>query len=321
MAVRRQWFLDGGGFDESYVNGFEDVDLCMRAREAGRTIRYVADSRFAHYEGASEGRYDREVQNERRFYERWSPAFRTMPRVARGEVGAITVRAAHGTSSFASMALEDLETALGSFGHPVVRGGIRVWQRADRRFRRSAALGWFEEPPETPSVTLEARSGSLAELNVRGHAELRVPWLPCASPGRAKSLPIRASLDPNCKRVVEVDVTLKAWPVGDVACAVVHGQTDLAAFGNVVLAQAGIPVVLASETLRSMYAADCVAVSVEQLVESVEARERYGRALAADAARRFSPRRTAIRVVDLLCAARFGLERPAPAETDSPIRL
>ncbi len=39
MAVRTQWFLDNGGFDESYVNGFEDVDLCLRARETGQADR------------------------------------------------------------------------------------------------------------------------------------------------------------------------------------------------------------------------------------------------------------------------------------------
>ena len=42
MAVRTGWFVESGGFDESFVNGFEDVDLCMRAREQGRAIAYVA---------------------------------------------------------------------------------------------------------------------------------------------------------------------------------------------------------------------------------------------------------------------------------------
>ena len=74
MAVRTDWFLEGGGFDESFVNGFEDVDLCLRARERGATIAYVAEARFAHYEGASAGRFDRERENEERFYRRWAHA-------------------------------------------------------------------------------------------------------------------------------------------------------------------------------------------------------------------------------------------------------
>jgi hypothetical protein len=49
-----------------------------------------------------------------------------------------------------------------------------------------------------------------------------------------------------------------------------------------------------------------------------DARVRYGKLVAADARRRFSPRRSAIRIVDLLCAARFGLERPASGYGNSP---
>lgn len=64
MAVRTDWFVRRGGFDESYVNGFEDVDLCLRAREERRAIAYVADARFAHYEAASAGRFAREAENE-----------------------------------------------------------------------------------------------------------------------------------------------------------------------------------------------------------------------------------------------------------------
>ncbi|MGC1381516.1 MAG: glycosyltransferase family 2 protein, partial [Candidatus Baltobacteraceae bacterium] len=91
MAVRSEWFVANGGFDESFVNGFEDVDLCMRARDEGRAIAYVAGARFAHYEAASAGRFDREASNEREFYRRWSSRLGDLPRTARGAVGAIAV--------------------------------------------------------------------------------------------------------------------------------------------------------------------------------------------------------------------------------------
>ena len=94
MAVRTQWFLDRGGFDESFVNGFEDVDLCMRASEERRAIRYVADARFAHYEAASARRFAREAENEAQFYARWSTRLAALPRTERGGVGAIAVRVA-----------------------------------------------------------------------------------------------------------------------------------------------------------------------------------------------------------------------------------
>ena len=105
-----------------------------------------------------------------------------------------------------------------------------------------------------------------------------------------------------------------------VACVVHCGLTDDAAFGNVLLGQAGIPaIVLPHDGLRAIFAAD-VAIFAQRsellkatarFVNDAGARDSYGELVAADSRRRFSPRRSAIRVVDLLCAARFGLERPA----------
>jgi hypothetical protein len=102
---------------------------------------------------------------------------------------------------------------------------------------------------------------------------------------------------------------------------------DRSAFGNVLLAQAGIPaVVLARDELRALFASDVALVGersslvdgVARMLADPAARVRYGELVAADARRRFSPRRSAIRVVDLLCAARFGLERPARARANQP---
>jgi glycosyltransferase involved in cell wall biosynthesis len=113
-----------------------------------------------------------------------------------------------------------------------------------------------------------------------------------------------------------------------VACVVHLGLSDATAFGNVLLAQAGLPAIVAPrDELRAIFASDvaviCDTVAIDRAVAEMFAdparRLRYGATLAADARRRFSPRRSAIRIVDLLCAARFGLERPAPALSDSPI--
>ncbi len=61
-----------------------------------------------------------------------------------------------------------------------------------------------------------------------------------------------------------------------------------------------------------------IADAVRRLLRDAPAREHYGKVVAADARRRFSPRRSAIRIVDLLVAARFGLERPAAARSNAP---
>jgi GT2 family glycosyltransferase len=349
MAVRTEWFLANGGFDESFVNGFEDVDLCLRAREAGRTIAYVATARFAHYEGASAGRFDREAENERHFYRRWSSSFASMPRVARGEVGAIAVRSGTHIGPLPAAALEDLEEALRSFGHPIARA-IRPWQRLDRRFRRGASLGWFVDDIHPPGITIE-RAGALAQIRTQGAIAVEVPWLPCAASERVARLALRPSQDPACRVIAlagsDAELSesqsafegLKVVPVSapmllgdaetrEVACVVHLGLTDASAFGNVLLAQAGLPaVVLAREELRALFAPDVAFIAqreeieqfTAQLVADPAARLHYGMLLAGDAQRRFSPRRSAIRVVDLLCAARFGLERPADARTDTPV--
>jgi GT2 family glycosyltransferase len=380
MAVRTQWFLDQGGFDESYVNGFEDVDLCMWARERGCGIRYVAQARFAHYEAASAGRFDREAENEVRFYRRWSARFAAIPRTARGSVRAIAVHAASNMSPLLAAGLEDLERGLRAFGHPVIRGAVRPWQRFDARFRESAALEWFIRGAARPSVTVERGDGTTASMHVRGAADVRVPWLPCAAPERVGSLPLRRSLDPGCTAVAiagfesappdrkretiaaladllarrvashaivlaqaadagdltarfgeRIEVVAPLTPGAerriDVACVVHAGLTDESAFGNVVLAQAELPAVAVGEELRALLAPDVallaqpgeLTANVTYLLGDVQARARYGNLLAADARRRFSPRRSAIRVVDLLCAARFGLERPGSARSDSPL--
>jgi len=69
--VDREWFVTGGGLDSHYRNGFEDVDLCLRAREDGWGI-YVANlSVVQHAVSTSEGRGRHEFRNARLFLERW----------------------------------------------------------------------------------------------------------------------------------------------------------------------------------------------------------------------------------------------------------
>lgn len=345
MAVRTRWFNETGGFDESFINGFEDVDFCMRARDQGYAIAYVPSARFAHYEAATEGRFARELENERRFYQRWSPRLTTLARTARGNVGAIAMRAAAQRNRLSDAALEDLEKALRGFGHPVVHGEAPCWRRFDRRFRDSASLGCFTEAA-SPGVTIQ-RSANGSTIRTRGAVDFEVPWLPCASPHRLAPMDIARTDDGvigvigNEDDVREFCATQRGYatvPMTDsmlldaaeirVACVVHLGLSDATAFGNVLLAQAGLPAIVAPrDELRAIFASDvaviCDTIAIDRAVAEMFAdparRLRYGETLAADARRRFSPRRSAIRIVDLLCAARFGLERPAPAFSDSPI--
>ncbi|ADI85775.2 glycosyltransferase [Geobacter sulfurreducens] len=71
MLVKQELFAELGGFDEGYVNGFEDVDFCLRAGERGRRILYTPESVLIHFEETSEGRKDHDTPNIRRFLARW----------------------------------------------------------------------------------------------------------------------------------------------------------------------------------------------------------------------------------------------------------
>lgn len=53
MGIHASLFHALSGFDLGYVNGYEDIDLCLRARATGATIYYQALSTFLHHESGS----------------------------------------------------------------------------------------------------------------------------------------------------------------------------------------------------------------------------------------------------------------------------
>lgn len=74
MLVRADTWRRLGGFDEAYINGCEDVDLCLRAREAGLTNVVALRSRVLHHVSSSPGRNLRNEENARRLVLRWRHA-------------------------------------------------------------------------------------------------------------------------------------------------------------------------------------------------------------------------------------------------------
>jgi glycosyltransferase involved in cell wall biosynthesis len=60
------------GFDPIFVNGMEDVDLCLRATEdGGGSFRVVMDSQVTHHESRTPGRTDAMAENRIIFMDRW----------------------------------------------------------------------------------------------------------------------------------------------------------------------------------------------------------------------------------------------------------
>ena len=73
MYVRREVLDAIGGFDEAYPMGFEDVDYCLRAWQAGFQVRYEPSAQLHHLESATRGFVvgDRERESQRVFWDRW----------------------------------------------------------------------------------------------------------------------------------------------------------------------------------------------------------------------------------------------------------
>ena len=73
VLLDRVLWVQLGGFDEGYVNGSEDVDLCFRALAAGRVNAVALRSVVRHHVSASVGRKARDEENTFRFTRRWRP--------------------------------------------------------------------------------------------------------------------------------------------------------------------------------------------------------------------------------------------------------
>jgi GT2 family glycosyltransferase len=72
FALRRATWEKLGGFDEGFVNGGEDIDLCLRARAAGLHQCIALQSVVRHHISQSAGRKLHDEQNTFRLVERWS---------------------------------------------------------------------------------------------------------------------------------------------------------------------------------------------------------------------------------------------------------
>lgn len=84
MLIRTSVFNELGGFCEDYVNGWEDTDLCIRARERGLRILYNGHAELYHDAESSPGRLDHDFQNKELFKQRWVNTGRIFPIIGMG---------------------------------------------------------------------------------------------------------------------------------------------------------------------------------------------------------------------------------------------
>jgi GT2 family glycosyltransferase len=53
FCLPKKVFLDVGGFDERYIWGVEDIDLCLKIRGAGMRVLYLPEATGIHFESAT----------------------------------------------------------------------------------------------------------------------------------------------------------------------------------------------------------------------------------------------------------------------------
>ncbi len=71
LMISRQLWTDLHGFDERFVNGCEDVDLCLRAMSARKVNAVALRSSVRHHVSSSAGRKLRDEQNTLRLTLKW----------------------------------------------------------------------------------------------------------------------------------------------------------------------------------------------------------------------------------------------------------
>lgn len=76
MAMRSELFAQIQGFDPIYINGQEDIDLCLRLKQKTRQqAAYVPTSQVIHHESKTPGRGKHIDQNRWVFALSWSKNF------------------------------------------------------------------------------------------------------------------------------------------------------------------------------------------------------------------------------------------------------
>src|SRR5262249_14814454 len=72
LLIRSRDFRMVQGFDSSFRNGYEDVDLCLRLGELGREVHYCHESVLYHLEAATrEPAGENEIHNRKLYRSRW----------------------------------------------------------------------------------------------------------------------------------------------------------------------------------------------------------------------------------------------------------
>ena len=71
LTIRKNICDQIHGFNENYINGLEDMHMCLQVGELGYKIKYCAQSVIYHFESKTPGRKDKEQENFQLFIDNW----------------------------------------------------------------------------------------------------------------------------------------------------------------------------------------------------------------------------------------------------------
>ncbi|MBP9212585.1 MAG: glycosyltransferase, partial [Bacteroidetes bacterium] len=75
LLIEASLYKKVGGFNESYQNGCEDIDLCLKVRNNGLQVIYEPKAVVIHHEGQSDGRFAHVRKNLALFFTAWGKQF------------------------------------------------------------------------------------------------------------------------------------------------------------------------------------------------------------------------------------------------------
>jgi len=201
LAIRRELFLELGGFDERYRNGLEDMDLCLRVRSRGLRIVYRGDIWMIHHESLTRGvDNSASAHNDALFQARWGQLCGSDDQLA-GEAfgGRLTVRnglplVPHDWTSGATLSLEGHLRALSAEAAesrallialelaglaPCARDRLPAWLIADLAEHEEACLKLAESRVRSPTaLRIEVPVGSYYSAGRRTADVLRLAAAP-----------------------------------------------------------------------------------------------------------------------------------------------
>lgn len=172
MLLRRDTFLSVGGFDDVYAPAYyEDTDLCLRLRAAGKPTVVEPRALVFHYEGGTAGRdltaglKRYQTRNRTTFIERWASSLESHGPIGLHRAIQAATRPARGAPRVLWLG--------GTLPRPDRDGGGRRTMEMLRALRRQGA-----------GIAFHARSAHDPDWYGPKLAELDIPWFGRSAPAR-----------------------------------------------------------------------------------------------------------------------------------------